>query len=309
MSNGAVHIKSMFPRIWNVFHNLRERYYAFLGKHYPVKLIRVWHRHLFHEDIDLDNPRTINEKINWMKLHSDMSLWTRCADKFEVRKYVEECGLGSVLNTIYGVFDRADEIDFSSLPQSFVLKTTNGGGGKSVLIVKDKSALDIRHTIRQLNKWLRQEVAYRYYEPHYLGIKPRIIAEKYLEPDGNEKSLTDYKVNCFDGRAYSILVCSDRNLGGSACLSVYDPDWKPYPQETVKPQYRTDKVHSRPRSLDKMLEYSRILSKGIPYVRVDWYEIDGEPVFSEMTFTPGGGFMHKYSKEYLLELGNQMKLE
>lgn len=133
------------------------------------------------------------------------------------------------------------------------------------------------------------------------------MIEKYLEDNGNSVSLLDYKFNCFDGKVYSIFFCSDREFGKAVCYSVYDLDWKLYP-EKMQPKYRTTKTYSRPSSLDKMIEYSKQLSQGIPYVRVDWYEIDGEPVFGEMTFTPAGGFQSFYSEEYRLELGQQMDM-
>ena len=257
--------------------------------------------------MDLSHPRDIDEKTSWMKLHADMSLWTRCADKYEVRSYVEECGLGFTLNKIFGVYEHAEEINFNDLPQQFVIKTTNGGGGKNVLIVTDKTTLDIAQTIKILNHWLAEEVGYRYYEPHYINIKPRLIIEKYLKPNFGETSLIDYKFNCFDSKVYSIFMCSDRKFNESVCYSVYDLDWKLYP-EKMKEKYRTNKTYERPRSLEKMIAYSKVLSKGIPYVRVDWYEINGEPVFSEMTFTPGGGFQNFYTDDFRLELGQQMRL-
>lgn len=299
-------IKKVFPRSMKTLHNCREAYYNWLGRHWPEHLIKIWYKHLYHVPINLTTPQTIDEKVNWMKLHADMSLWTRCADKYEVRKYVEECGLGFTLNEIYGVYDDAEEINFDALPQNFVIKTTNGGGGKSVLIVKDKCRLNVDNTRKKLNEWLKEEVGYRYYEPHYFNIKPRLLIEKYLRPNEGEDSLIDIKLNCFDGMAYSVFLCSDRHFNKSVHYSVYDLDWKYYPDK-IQPKYRTEKIYPRPRAFGKMIEYSRILSKGIPYVRVDWYEIDGEPVFSELTFTPGGGFQHFYSNEYLLELGQQMK--
>ena len=277
----------------------------FLGKHAPVTLMKIWYKHVFKEEINLENPQTIDEKINWMKLHSDISEWVRCADKFEVRNYVKEHGLGSVLNEVYGVYDDASEIDFDKLPQSFVIKSTNGGGGKSVLIVKDKNTLDYEQARTQINGWLRMDVSHRYYEPQYERIHPRLLVEKFLAPVEGESSLVDYKINCFNGRAHSVFLCSDRKFNESVHFSVYDLDWNLHP-ESIVPAYRTEKVYPRPSSLNKMIEYSRILSKGIPFVRVDWYEIDGEPVFSEMTFTPGGAFQGFYSKEFRLELGSQL---
>lgn len=305
MTNKKELIKKRIPRVAKLLHSCRERYYLFLGKHFPKSLIKTWYKHIYHRNIDLVNPKTLDEKINWMKLNSDISLWTRCADKYEVRHYVEECGLGYVLNDIWGIYESADEIDYSMLPDSFVLKTTNGGGGKQVLIVKDKSNLDINKTHDLLDGWLRQEVGYRYYEPQYFPIKPRIIAERYLEPDEGESSLKDYKLFCFNGTVYSAVLCSDRKFKESVHFSVYDMNWNKHP-ECIVPQFRTETIYPKPVSFGKMVEYSSVLSKGVPFVRIDWYEVDGQPVLSEMTFTPSGGFQHLFSDDYLLELGNQL---
>ena len=102
---------------------------SFLGHYFPEKLLKDWYKVVFHEEMDLEAPKNICEKISWMKLHADMTTWTRCADKYEVRKYVEEKGLGFTLNKLYGVYENANEIDFEQLPEQFVLKTNNGGGG------------------------------------------------------------------------------------------------------------------------------------------------------------------------------------
>lgn len=150
-------------------------------------------------------------------------------------------------------------------------------------------------------------MGYKYAEYHYNKIVPRLMVEKLLENKSDSSSLLDYKFNCFDGRVYSIFFCSDREFGKSVCYSVYDLEWNLYP-EKMKSRYRTEKVFPRPDSLEKMIEYSKQLSQGIPYVRVDWYEIDGNPIFGEMTFTPAGGFQSFYSMEYLQELGEQLDL-
>ena len=300
-------VKTHFSSFFAFLHRIKESYYSFLGHYFPKKLLRDWYKTVFHREINLDEPKEICEKISWMKLHADMSLWTRCADKYEVRKYVEEKGLGFTLNELYGVYEDVSEIDFDKLPEQFVLKTNNGGGGNNVILVKSKSALDKKETINRLNGWLKQKVGYRWVEPHYRGIKPLVIAEKYLQPEAEESSLLDYKFYCFDGKVHSVFFCSDRSFGESVHYSTYSLDWQYQPEKTI-PKYRTDKTYAQPKSLDKMIEYSSILSKGVPFVRVDWYEVDGEPVFGEMTFTPGGGFMQFHSMAYLEELGDQLVL-
>ena len=146
-------IKKRMPRLFKYLHEVRELYYKFLVFISPRLFIKVWYKHCFGERINLKSPEGICEKINWMKLYSDMSLWTLCADKVAVRQYVKQHGLDFTLNDVYGVFEDANEIDFDTLPNEFVLKTNNGGGGNNVIIVEDKQKLDVPDAIRKLNKW------------------------------------------------------------------------------------------------------------------------------------------------------------
>lgn len=301
------YIKIHFKKLYKLLHDVKIRVLSLIGKKNQLFIIKYWYKTLHGRDIDLENPKDFDEKINWLKLYSDTSLWSRCADKYGVREYVAEHGLSHVLNELYGVYDNADEIDFDSLPNSFVIKTTNGGGGKTVMIVKDKSEIDVIKTRKTLNKWLKTPVCYLYGEYHYSMIKPRLIIEKYLQPLSGEYSLMDIKIHCFNGEPYSVLCCSDRQFGNSVCYSVYDLNWNLYPSYITE-KHRTDTVFPKPVSFERMLEYSRVLSKGIPFVRVDWYEIDGNPVFGELTFTPSAGFDNTYSDEFLIELGDQLIL-
>lgn len=300
-------IKYHYKGLWSFFHNLRVGYYEFLGHFFPRKLIEVWYRHVYKEPINLTSPENINEKINWLKLNTDTSVWSRCTDKYEVRVYVQLNGLGHTLNEVYGVFNNEKEIDFDSLPDSFVIKTTNGGGGKNVMIVRDKKQLDVSEAKKTLRKWLKYKVGYRYYEPQYFSIVPRLIVEKYLNPSLGEESLVDYKIFCFNGQPYSILCCSDRAKDRKTQKMLYDLEWNPLPEGMVE-EYRDGMLHPKPQSLGQMLEYSKKLSRGFPFVRMDWYDIDGEPIFSEMTFTPSGGFQHAFTIEYLKELGDQLTI-
>lgn len=281
--------------------------YRLIGMVSPRLLIRIWYSNVHHEKINLDAPQTLDEKINWLKLNGDISLWTRCADKYLVRDYVKEKGLGFTLNTLYGVYERAEDIDFDSLPESFVIKTNNGGGGKNVLIVKKKSELDKDAARKKLKSWLGAKPWLLYYEPQYKGIKPLIIVERYLGDPNDCTPLDDIKIYCVNGKAYSVLICSDRELGVHSSYSEYDLDWNLH-SERISSDYRTDKLVPKPSSLDKLIEYSEVLSAKIPFVRVDWYEISGEPVFGEMTFTPSGGFDSSYVLRYQREIGSKIRL-
>lgn len=300
-------IKRNFTSLYKLYLESKISFLSWVGRYNRLFVIKYWYKSLHGKSINLENPVDFDEKINWLKLYSDTSLWSRCADKYAVRDYVSQCGLAEVLNELYGVYNCAEDINFDVLPDSFVIKTTNGGGGNSVMIVRSKRDLDVTKAVKTLNKWLKKPTSFLYGEYHYSKIKPRLIVEKYLKPDEGEDSLTDIKINCFDGKPYSVFYCSDRHFGESVCYSVYDLDWKLHPQ-LITPDHRTEKIYPRPKSFDLMIEYSKVLSKGIPFVRVDWYEIDGKPVFSELTFTPGAGFQTFYTQDYLIELGNQLKL-
>lgn len=300
-------VKGYFPFIFNLLKKLRQRYYVYLGKHNPRLLIEKLYFNYYHRKINLENPKDIDEKVNYLKLYGDTKLWSLCADKYEVRKYVEKLGLGHTLNEVYGVYNSPEEINIDSLPDSFVIKTTNGGGGNSVMIVKDKSSFNYKQAVKTLRKWMKIPMGYKYGEKHYNSIKPRLIVEKLLSQEDSEKSLVDYKFNCFDGKAYSIVCLYDREFGKQVFKMVYDLDWNSHP-ETLCTKFGVELKSSKPKSLKEMIRYSEILSKGIPYVRVDWYEIDEKPVFGEMTFTPCGGFQTDYTREFLEELGDQMDI-
>lgn len=163
------------PFLLRKWQQLQMRYYAYRN---PEKLVRIRYRQRFGTDPDLENPRTFNEKVLWMMLHADTTRWSQLADKYHVREYVEQCGLGWMLNELYGVWESAEEIDFSgrgNLPDTFVLKTNNGYG--QVIIVNDRQKADIRSIRRTLNHTLRKKFGRMTAEHHYFGIKPRIIAE------------------------------------------------------------------------------------------------------------------------------------
>lgn len=300
-------IKKNFNILAKLYRLFKFSYFGLLGRIDPVKLAKLLYR-IAHPGyhMNLSNPINFDEKINWLKFYSDTSTWSKLTDKYSVRTYVKDKGLGFTLNPLYGVYDNANQIDFDKLPNQFVLKSTNGGSGVQVIIVRDKKTLDITKVKKILTSWLNKVSPLYLAEPHYLKIKPRLLAEKYLEDDKKSSSIIDYKFNCFNGVVYSVFLCSDREKD-SVKYSVYDLKWKLYPEKVI-PEYRTDVSYPKPVSLGKMIEYSKTLSQGFPFVRIDWYEINNEPVFSEMTFTPGGGYQQFYTMEYLNELGAQLNL-
>ena len=211
-----------------IFSFLRKIRFVFLrliGNVSPILLAKCLYRSVHKSSLNLSNPQNLDEKINWMKFYSDTSQWSLLADKYEVRNFIKDKGLGFTLNEIYGVWENPDDIQYDELPSSFVLKTTNGSSGVQVMAVKDKEALNLDKVKLILNSWLKFNNPFFLAEPHYLKIKPRIIAEKYLIDSNNRKSLIDYKFQCFNGHVESILVCADR-IDGHAYKAIYTLDWE-----------------------------------------------------------------------------------
>lgn len=291
--------------IGKVLRKIRLGIFNVLGKIHPKMVAHIMYFEAHQKLMNLKHPVNLDEKINWMKFNTDPSKWTLLADKSAVRKYISDIDLDYILNTVYGVVDSPDDIDISNLPKSFVIKTTNGSGGSQVLLVKDKTKLNWPQVKQQLNRWLNYNAPYLIAEPHYSKIKSRLLIEKLLKNEGQE-SLIDYKFHCFNGKVVSCLVCSDR-INGHALKSIYDLDWHQHP-EYVLSKYRQSPYIPRPQSLDKMIDICKKLSVGFPYVRVDLYEIDGNPVFSELTFTPAGGYNKTMTMEYLRLLGEYFQL-
>ena len=283
-------------KFWICFHFFRKG------------LISEEFRGLMGYDINWDDPQDLNEKINWMKLYGDTSEWPRLADKYLVREYVKERIGEKYLTKLYGCWDNADDIDFSSLPEKFVLKTNHGAG--TVMPIVDKQKLDITKTKEILKKWMKVRYGYKTIEPHYIKINRKIIAEEFLENDNAcSSSLVDYKVYCFNGNPYSILVCTDREIGKHASFSYYDPDWKGKP-EVLNGKLSGSHINfPKPDCLAELLECAKALSKGHPQVRVDFYIVNNHPVFGEMTMTSNGGYDNDITHEYSLYLGSKINLK
>lgn len=258
----------------------------------------------FDRRLHWDNPQDLSEKINWMKFYADTSMWTELADKYRVRAYVESKGLKDILVELYGVWETPEEIDFDLLPTSFVLKTNHACG--TVLLVKDKNDLNILDVYDKLNEWLHIKIGRETAEPHYLGIKPLIIAEEYLNIGGE---LIDYKLFTVNGETELVMVCSDREIGVHANISLYDKDWNFCPERLAE-CHANDNVPPMPcpSSFNKMKEYARILCTDFPHVRMDFYEVNGKVYFGEMTFTPKGGYCSTMTYEEQLRIGKMIVL-
>lgn len=252
---------------------------------YPLEL-KAWYKKCIGKELNLDNPGSFNEKINWMKLYERDLRKTELADKYLVRNYVSEKIGEQYLVPLLGVWDKYDDICFDDLPDKFVLKCNHGCGWN--LIVTDKGQFDIEKGKEQINQWLRINYAFIFgFEMHYRGIKPRIIAEEYMENNGGD--LYDYKFWCFNGRVEFVMFLSNRKKG--LYMDNYSTEWEllPFTYDFPNSGIKRDK----PDNLGEMIELAETLAEGFNYVRVDFYRLnDGQVRFGEMTFTPASGVCH-----------------
>lgn len=272
----------------------------FIGRNWPELLMKIRYFARFSKRLNLDNPQTLNEKILYMSLRTDTSLWTRLADKYNVREYVEEHGLSDILVPLLGYWHKAEDIDFDKLPEQFVIKSTHGCG--DIIIVNDKSKININDVRKRMHAAISETYGELEGGKHYMRIKPAILAEKLLIHDEDSakysSSIIDYKVWCFNGKPCYIMTCTNREHN-SVELQLYDTNW--IPQTTyIKPSthYKLGASIPAPNNLDKMLKHAEILSKLFPVVRVDFYNLGGNICFGEMTFTSLGGMMDYYTDEF-----------
>ncbi len=284
-----------------VYRNNKRKY---LEKNDPKRLAAFLYEFHFGKKMSYENPQDLSEKINWMKFHTDTSKWTELADKYLVRNYVEQKGLGDLLVTLYGVWETPDDINFDELPQSFVLKTNNSCG--TVMLVKDKAELNIAEARAKLKEWLSVKIGVETAEPHYLDIKPLVIAEEYLAPG---TSLVDYKLFVVHGETELVMVCSDRKIGVGSNITLYDKEWN-YRPDVIGECHAYDDVEpiAKPEKFEEMKNYARILCKDFPFVRMDFYLVNGKVYFGEMTFTPKGGYTTTLTLEENLRIGKLIKL-
>lgn len=244
--------------------------------------------------LNIKEPKTYNEKLQWLKLHDRKPEYTKLVDKYEVRSHIKETIGEEYLIPLFGVYDRFEDIDFDRLPKQFVLKCTHDSGGK--IICKDKTKLNIQKTRKVINKYLKRNYYYPGREWPYKEVKPRIICEKYIM-DEREEDLKDYKFFCFHGEPHFLFVTSDREK--DIRFNYYDMDFQLLPFSQQDKQ--SDREIKKPVCFEKMIELARILSRGITHVRVDFYEIEGHIYFGELTFFNDSG-LRKFEPEIYDEI-------
>lgn len=265
-------------------------------------LIRKKFRRRLDREVNLSTPTKFNDKLQWLKLYWRDPLATKCADKYEVREFIEETIGSQYLNELLGVYESVDEIDLNQLPKSFVLKGTHGSGFN--IICKDKDNMDWKREFRKMKRWLRINYYWENREWVYKDIKPRIICEKYMS-DEYGKPPMDYKIFCFHGGPKLIQVDVDRF--GTHKRNFYNTDWTFKNIEIENLSDNSIKIE-KPATLDKMLELSKELSKDFPHVRVDFYNIKDKIIFGELTFFHHSGMGKFRPPEFEKEMGSYLEL-
>lgn len=254
--------------------------------------------------LNLDNPTTFNEKLQWLKLYNRRPEYTIMVDKYKVRDYISEKIGDEYLIPLIGVWDDPDDIDFDTLPNQFVLKC-NHNSGLGMCICKDKNSLDISKVRSDLRKGLKQDYYLTGREWPYKNVPRKIIAEKYIT-DETGTNLRDYKFYCFDGKAKVVGIYQDRNTDKETTGDFFDMDfnWLDFTFNMTNAKVKP----SKPNHFEKMKEIAEILSEGIPHVRVDLYLSNDKIYFGELTFFDGSGFDKIEPIEWDIKLGEWINL-
>lgn len=264
---------------------------GFFNKMSDETYLKLRYNCIMGRKLNLDNPVTYNEKLQWLKLYDRKPEYTKMVDKYEAKKYVADMiGEEYIIPTL-GVWDTVDDIDFDALPKQFVLKCTHDSGG--LVICKDKAELDIEETKNTLNHFLHRNFYSIHREWPYKNVKPRIIAEKYME-DESGYELKDYKFFCFNGKVNAMFIATDRNAETETCFDFFDCNFNH--MSVINGHPNTKKEIKKPLGFEKMIELAEKLSSGIPQVRIDFYDINGNIYFGEITFFHWSG-LKKFEPE------------
>lgn len=277
---------------------------GFFSKLDDKEFLEMKFKATFGYELNLENPKTFNEKLQWLKIHDHNPIYTDLVDKYEVKKYIaNKLGNQYVIPNI-GIWNTSEEIDFSKLPNQFVLKCTHNSG-LGLCVCKDKSSINVKKVKKRLKRALKENYYYLGREWPYKNIRPRVIAEEYLEDASG--GLVDYKFFCFDGFVDNVMVCIDRHTGDPK-FYFFDKHWNLLRLNILGKQASVDFTLPKPKCIDKMFEIASELSKGFPFVRVDLYECNGSIYFGELTFYPDSGFDKNILPETDKYLGDLIKL-
>lgn len=266
-------------------------------------MLKLQYRIKLNRKLNLNSPKRYTEKIQWYKLYYRNPVMRQCVDKYDVRQYVQDKGLESILNTLYQVVDDPEEINFDALPDKFIIKTTNGS--ETNVICKDKSQLDASKIKAQLRYFLSMAKSSAGREWAYDGSSERIIIEKLLEDNSNSDcGISDYKFLCFGGEPAYIVYDKDRFVGHKR--NFYDTNWNYLKVSSDCPC--ADDIVPKPENFNEMLRIAHILSEDFPAVRVDLYNIQGKIYFGELTFYPWSGYVQFEPDIFDYTLGEKFKI-
>lgn len=282
----------------------RMQQYGFFNKVSDDVYLKWMYRIWMGKKLNLDEPKTFNEKLQWLKLHDRKPMYTQMVDKCEAKKYVsEKIGGGYIIPTL-GVWNSFDEIDFDELPDQFVLKTTHDSGG--VVICRDKSAFDINLAKKKIVKSLKTNYYMQGREWPYKDVQPRIIAEKFMIDETGD-TITDYKFYCFNGEPRYLYVSYGLEDHRTAALSFLTLNWEfaPFSRSDYK---AFEELPKKPHLFNEMVEIAKHLASNIDFIRIDLYEINNQIYFSELTFYPCSGLMLFVPEEWDYRMGRMLDL-
>ena len=286
---------------------IRLNYLSKLGltNHIPdERFLSLKYKAVFGEQLCLGDPITFNEKLQWLKLYDRRPEYTVMVDKYRVREYIANTIGEEYLIPLVGVWDSPDAIDFTTLPNQFAMKC-NHNSGLGMCICTDKSKLNVKKVKKELWRGLKQDYYLTGREWPYKDVSRKIIAEQYMKSDAG--GLTDYKIHCFNGEPKLILVCKDRFASTGLTEDFFSAQWEHLDIRRPKHPNASQAV-PQPEELSQMLSLARVLSKDIPFLRVDFYIIEHKVYFSELTFFPASGLEKFVPEEWDRTLGNWLQL-
>ena len=267
-------------------------------------MLKLQYRIKFKRKLDLKAPKRFTEKIQWYKLFYKNPIMPRCSDKLLVREYLESKGLAHILNDLYCVYDRPEDINLGELPEKFVMKLSNGSGTN--LLCRDKSKLDPKEVIKDFKGFVFKVKANLGREWPYMKVKPTIVVERLLEDEAHiNNAINDYKIFCYDGKPEYVICISDRYSDRCNHL-VYDTEWNKV--RVASEDARIEENAPKPENLDEMLEIAAKLSEDFPFARIDLYSLAGKVYFGEITFYPWSGYMVFEPDEFDFVLGEKFNL-
>lgn len=261
------------------------------GRRLGVSLKYYLYRHRWP---NLRHPHNLSEHILSNICKPNFVKYADLVDKVKVHDYIKSKGLGDILLTHYAVWDKPEDIDITNLPEKFILKPNNGSGGH--VYCRDKKNFDLESAKKQLSLSLYEDY---FFEPQYTKVVPKVFAEELLDL-GEGKGLTDYKFTCIKGQIIDIFLAEEKEHHKRKYATV-DIDWNVLPY--TDPAYLLKPLPPRPKHIEEMAEYAKILSKDFDFVRVDFYEYNDKVYFGELTFSPWGGYMYSYTDEAIEKLG------